>query len=96
MSGSAGADMEQYFYPSPNQGAERVLAVVFHAFAQSPAVLEGVRQVIRESVSAADIYSPRLPLGIADCDDPEATAAGLLANIDEIVRAAQNAKRRAS
>ena len=66
-------------------GAAR-LAVLLHAFGQTPATLQRVAEIVRETEPGTDIFAPRLPLGPFSCADPDAIADGIADEVDRLDR----------
>ena len=66
-----------------------VLAVLLHAFDQTPESLERVAAVVREEHPASVIFAPPLPIGTFSSADPVEIAAGLVRRIDDQVEARQ-------
>ena len=66
-------------------GAAR-LAVLLHAFGQTPATLQRVAEIVREAEPGTDIFAPRLPLGPFSCADPDAVADGIADEVERLDR----------
>ena len=67
-------------------GAE-VLAVLLHAYNQTPASLERVAAEVCRAYPQSDVFAPRLPAGTFSWADPDRIASDLLAAIDSFCAA---------
>src|SRR4051812_39910638 len=68
------------FFPAPS-GPGDTLAVLLHAYQQTPASLNRVANAVRETYPRADILAPRLPACTFSIADPERIAGDLLKEI---------------